>query len=328
MSPLNSNALADTVVYDPNLVVNAEGPLPLYRDPPEPDPFPVDALGPILSDAVTAIVDKTQAPQEIAAQSVLAAVTLAAQSHVDVSFASVAKRPVSCFFVSVAESGERKSAADDLAIDPVRDYEKDLRQDYDALFAEYQNELDAWEGQRRQITNSKPKDSTREDKAKALHDLGAKPTPPLKPIVLVGSPTFEGVTKLLAECQPSLGMFSGEGGQFIGGHSMSAEKKMGTASGLSELWDAGTTERIRSGDGAHKYVGRRLSLHLMAQPDVAAAMLSDRMLLDQGLLSRILVSAPKPKTGTRFYREPQPESETKLRVYRARLLALCLSVSR
>ncbi|MET0527707.1 MAG: DUF3987 domain-containing protein, partial [Microvirga sp.] len=38
--------------------------------------------------------------------------------------------------------------------------------------------------------------------------------------------------------------------------------------------------------------GRRLSLHLMVQPDVANLLLCDRLLADQGLLSRLLVTAP------------------------------------
>jgi hypothetical protein len=48
---------------------------------------------------------------------------------------------------------------------------------------------------------------------------------------------------------------------------------------------------------------RRLSAHLMMQPDVAGAWPSDPMLADQGLLSRLLVSAPESAAGTRFWRE-------------------------
>lgn len=320
MSPLNS--LAETVPYCPEMEVESEKPLPLYREPPSPDPYPVDELGPVLADAVRAIVDKTQAPEEIAAQSILAVATFTAQSHVNVQLPIDTCRPVSSFFLSIAETGERKSAVDSLALWPVRKREESLRADYDSDYAVFQNEMDAWEAQRRLIVNNKSKDSTKEDKVKALKELGPQPRPPLKPILLIGSPTFEGAVKLFAEGQPSLGMFSGEGGQFIGGHSMSDEKKLSTAAGMSELWDSGTTERVRAGDGAVKYIGRRLSMHLMAQPDVAASMLSDRALLDQGLLSRILVSAPNARTGTRLWREPKPKSDVDLKVYYARILAL------
>jgi hypothetical protein len=49
------------------------------------------------------------------------------------------------------------------------------------------------------------------------------------------------------------------------------------------LWDDGETRRVRVGDGAAMLLGRRLTVHLMVQPDVAGIMLSDRLLADQGL---------------------------------------------
>ncbi len=286
--------------------------MPLYRDIPDPDPYPVDALGSILTPAAHAIVDLTQAPIEIAAQSVLALATLAAQGHIDVMLPTGQVRPVSCFFLTAAESGERKSAVDDYALRPAREYEKLLRADYDENLAVYVEQFDAWEAKRKQKADP------------ASHDGPAlKPEAPLKPYVTCAAPTFEAVEKLLlAEGQPSMGIFSGEGGRFIGGYSMKAENKLATATGLSILWDSGTVERFRSGDGSAKGFGRRFALHLMCQPDVARRMLSDSELMDQGLLSRVLVSAPKPKTGTRFWRDARQESHSALDRYNDRALEL------
>ncbi len=42
---------------------------------------------------------------------------------------------------------------------------------------------------------------------------------------------------------------------------------------------------------------RRLSMHLVIQLPVASMMLSDSLLADQGLLSRLLVTAPDPASG-------------------------------
>ena len=90
---------------------------------------------------------------------------------------------------------------------------------------------------------------------------------------------------------------------------------------MSSLWDGAPIKRIRAGDGASVLPGRRLALHLMAQPDVAARMLSDPMLVDQGFLSRLLVCAPVSTAGTRFQKPVSPETEPALRRYGARLLA-------
>jgi hypothetical protein len=41
---------------------------------------------------------------------------------------------------------------------------------------------------------------------------------------------------MVAAGQPSLGLFSAEGGQFIGGHGMNEDNKLKTAAGLSCAW--------------------------------------------------------------------------------------------
>ena len=119
-------------------------------------------------------------------------------------------------------------------------------------------------------------------------------------MLTVTEPTFEGLAKFFAnDGRPSLGIYSAEGGQFIGGHGMNPDNKARTAAGLSDVWDGSPIRRLRAGDGASFLPGRRLSLHLMAQPDIAAIMLTDRLLLDQGLLSRVLLTAPETLAGTR-----------------------------
>ena len=80
-----------------------EPPRPLMRELPPAEPFPVDALGGVLKDAAEAIHDRTQAPMAICAQSVLATACLAAQGHVDVELPTGQRRPVSCYFLTVAE---------------------------------------------------------------------------------------------------------------------------------------------------------------------------------------------------------------------------------
>src|SRR5580704_4091906 len=156
----------------------------------------------------------------------------------------------------------------------------------------------------------------------ALDAVGPAPAPPLEPLMTCPEPTYEGLCKLFAIGQPSLGIFATEGGQFVGGHGMSDDAKLRTAASLSKLWDEGETLRVRSGDGAIMLRGRRLTVHLMAQPDVAGMMLSDRLLANQGLLSRFLITAPDSAAGLRLWHEPSPASAIALKRYGARLLGI------
>src|SRR6185437_12968941 len=64
------------------------------------------------------------------------------------------------------------------------------------------------------------------------------------------------------------------------------------------------------------------ALHLMAQPDVAAMMLSDPLLLNQGLLSRCLVTIPESNAGTRFWRESSEAGEAAIKRYGASILSI------
>jgi Protein of unknown function (DUF3987) len=61
-------------------------------------------------------------------------------------------------------------------------------------------------------------------------------------------------------------------------------------------------------------------MHLMVQPEVAGAALNDRLLRDQGFLTRILLSNPTSLIGTRVL-EPRGLPGV-LQDYRSRLLAL------
>ncbi|MDZ7709229.1 MAG: DUF3987 domain-containing protein [Roseovarius sp.] len=106
-----------------------EPPTPLIRETPEAAPFPVAALGP-LRGPVEAIATATESPVAMCAASVLASAALAAQGHRDAETLN-GTAPASLFLLTVAESGERKSTADRLAMRGVRDFEADLRTDYD-----------------------------------------------------------------------------------------------------------------------------------------------------------------------------------------------------
>lgn len=300
----------------------AEPPRPLIREMPPPEPFPVDRLGGLLGGAANAIHDATQAPMAIGAQSVLGAATLAAQGHADVVLPTEQIKPISGYFVTVAASGERKSACDTYALNPVRKHEERLREAYENDWFAYLNDKDAWEKQRTQLLNDKKTYPNRIAKAQALDELGSPPLAPLVPMLMCPEPTYEGLCRLLATGQPSVGIYSAEGGQFIGGHGMSDDAKLRTAAGLSSLWDGEAIKRVRAIEGVTTLPGRRVCFHLMAQPDVAAVMLSDLMLADQGLLSRVLVTAPESTMGNRLWQNPQPDSRGALSKYEVMLQRL------
>lgn len=261
----------------------------LRRPIPRQDPYPVAALGPILGPAARAISETVQAAEAIIGGSLLAAASLAAMPHWNVEVDG-RSYPIAIWVLTVAGSGERKSAVDGLAVHAHDAVEQEAARAYKADMAEHE----------RQIA-----EHTAAEKKGRNATLGVPvchaPEAPLLPWIMTREPTIEGLHKLLANGRGFAGLMSDDAGDFLGGFAMGREHRVRTVAALSSLWDRGRFDRIRSGDGASKYWGRRLAMHLMIQPVLAEGVLSDPLLSGQGFLPRCLLTWPEERAGTRRY---------------------------
>lgn len=292
-------------------------PEPLRRPLPPAKPFPVNALGEVLGPATKSLHHVIQAPLALCAQSILAAASLAAQPHADVLIDG-RREPLSLWHITIGDSGERKSAVDGWALREHRQFERERVTQYEAEKAAYSRDLKAHESAERNCLKGK---DAAANKA-ALKSLDAAPTPPLFPYLLVNEPTLEGLHKLYVNGDPSIGLFSDDAAEFLGGHAMNKDNKAKSAAGMSRLWDAGEFSRVRSGDGAAKFYGKRLSLHLMLQPVIAESLLSDDVLTGQGFLARCLLSWPQSSIGGRLYVEGNLSDDQAMQKYWTRARSL------
>lgn len=274
-------------------------PEPLRRPVPPARPYPVDALGPIIAPACAAIQRVIQAPDAVCAASLLAVASLATQALANVRMDEL-DTLLSLWFLTVAESGERKSAVDAVAMRAVREVERERIAAYNTDSLTYAAERAEY-GARCEAAGAEARKAKGVGLAKALQSLGAPPNAPLEPLFTVADFTAEGVAKLLQRGRPSLGAFTDEAGLVFGGHGMTKETTTRTAATLSKLWDRGELDRVRAADGASKLYGKRLALHLMAQPVIAERALSDSVLAGQGFMARCLLAWPTPTAGTRDY---------------------------
>ncbi len=170
-----------------------EPPRPLRRQIAAAERYPLEALGDILGDAAKVIYERIQAPQQVCAQSVLAAATLAVQGHADIHLPIGQSRPLSAFFMTIATSGERKSSCDMEALKPMNKKEELLREVYQKDQFEWQNKKEAWDAARGEILKKQKKDTPPEFITNQLNLLGLSPEPPLTPLLTCPEPTFEGI---------------------------------------------------------------------------------------------------------------------------------------
>jgi len=290
---------------------------PLRRETPPPDPYPMAALLDLRAP-VEAIQRRTQAPQALCAASVLAAASFAASIHHDVEIPNVGPRPLVTAFLTIAQSGERKTSVDHLASLPIRRAETALAARYDADLSAYSRDKEAFEAAR--IEARKAAKDGRRAAEQALADVGSEPKAPAPPMLTAEEGTIEGLINLLT-MRPYAAIFSAEGGMFLGGHAMSEDAAIRTMTTINTLWDGAPIKRLRAGKSTFA-LGRRASLSLAVQRSVAAILLGNAGARDNGLLARMLIAEPDSTIGTRLWREREPDFDQFLDDYNDRLAEL------
>jgi len=99
--------------------------VPLVREEEEPRPFPVEALGTTIEEAVIEFKKYGKQPLSMIAGSALATASLACQGLADVGRDSQNIGPISLLVLTIAESGERKSSLDKAFSKALRDWERE-----------------------------------------------------------------------------------------------------------------------------------------------------------------------------------------------------------
>lgn len=294
--------------------------LPLFPSLQPAHPYPVECLGGLMGGAATAIADTVQVPIEIAAQSILATAALVAQGFSDVLLPFGQTRPLSLYLVTLADSGDRKSTSDNIACKAINEFESAAEPKYLENISEWQWRCEAWKVELAQIRGDKSIDLGA--RLERLRALGRMPQRPVAPILTPNDLTFEGLVNSWNDLPPSLGLLSPEGGQFTGGYSMKGDSRIRTAAGLSVFWDGKAYKQIRAGSGVKVISGRRLSIHLMVQPEVSVGFLNDEILLKQGLISRLLIAAPSSIVGSRLHKPVSDHSLRSIAAYQERIATL------
>lgn len=281
---------------------NPTQPEPLRAPMPPAEPYPVEMLGDVLGSSAQALHDVIKAPLALCCQSVLGSASLAAQAHFNALLPWGSSCPLSLFLLTVGESGERKSAVDDIVLGAAKAQEKADMQFYLEKLKDYEAASAAWnqsvEAAKKSVTGGKRK-ATTEEIRRAMDECGEKPIAPISPLRFVTDPTVEGLFKLLAIGQPSVALFSDEGGLLIGGHALNSDNALKTMARWCKLWDGSPFDRVRAGDGSGILYGRRMALHQLAQPEVMVKLLSDPTANGQGFLARCLTAWPSSTIGTR-----------------------------
>lgn len=286
---------------------------------PEPQPltakidsvdYPIDALPDTIRNAVTEVQSYVQAPIPLVASSAISAMSLAAQAHVDIQRAEKLEGPSGLYFLTLADSGERKTTCDGFFTKVIRDYENEQAEAAKPEIERYEAALSAWNAEREGILQAiknagktgKPTNELNRDLTEHQHD---KPEPPKIPKLLMGDETPENLAWRLAEEWPSGAIISSEAGSVLGSHSMGKDSIMRNLSLYNVLWDGGTHEVGRRTSESFIVSGARLTVGLQIQEATLREFFekSGKLARGTGFLARFLIAWPQSTQGLRLYTE-------------------------
>lgn len=294
--------------------------------------YPIDALPTIIANAVIEVQQFVQAPMAMVACSAMATVSVACQARNDIERARGLIGPTSLYFLTVAESGERKSTLDGHFSKPIHDYEKKQAADAEAKLSDYAADLAHWAATKKGLEQAATRKAESSDKVQTdAKDLRQrlrdheqhKPAAPVIPRLIYRDATPEALLHGIAKEWPSVALMSSEGGIVFGGHGMSKDSLTRNLATINELWDGKPirTDR-RAVDASHNAEGR-MTVAIQVQPVIFRAFVdsSDQQARGSGFLARFLVACPDSTQGKRLFIEA-PEHWPMLEQYRARITEL------
>lgn len=274
------------------------------------NPFPVDALPPIMSEAVREVQAYVQAPMAMVAGAALGALSMAAQGLVDVDRDNTLTGPCSLFLLTIAESGERKSSCDGYFSRAIEQWERDRAAALAPAVAEAADKLAAWSAERAGVLdaikgNAKAGKPTVELKARLVAMDASKPKLVQVPVLRRGDSTPEALGFQLATEWPSAGIMSSEAGVVFGSHGMGDASLQRNLALLNILWDGGSLPVSRRTSQSYTIDGARLSMALQTQEASLRAFVDGGKGLARGMgfFARFLIAWPESTQGCRSYCE-------------------------
>lgn len=269
--------------------------------PPCGSPFPRCAPLPLIGAAIDEAENNIQAPLPLILFSALTAISVSMQGLFDVRKPNGQCVPVSLMLLSIANSGERKSTAENIFLAPVREVQEEYGVAYQSMINEWGTKCKIWETKNKAILRSIGKlvgnGKCTQESEFLLYEHGKnKPAKPRQFKVLYDDSTPEALFLGLHQNLPTAGLISSEGGGVLNGRALiDLPKQNSIWSGDSITVDRRTTE-------SYELNGARLTVSIMAQESAFKDYIKRQgdKSRGSGLWARYLVSYPVSTQGTRL----------------------------
>lgn len=304
-------------------------PVPLTGTVAIPE-FPCDALPKSIADMVRGVAEATQTDPAMAGTSALSVLSACTGGQAQIEVRPGWREPLNLYTATIAAPGERKSAVQQAMVKPIFDVEAQLAEKGASAMMEAETRKQVAIKNAEMLRNIAAKadkanrDAAMADAIGAAAIAEAIAVPPI-PRIVADDVTPEAAASLLAEQGGRLAIISAEGGIFdiiAGRYSRSAPNM--------DLWlkgHSGDPMKVDRKGRPPEYVRQpALTLGLMIQPAVLAAIAANREFRGRGFLARILFAYPSSKVGRRKI-APPPNDEGTVDRYEAIVANLAAGMS-
>lgn len=272
---------------------------------PGPPPFPISEAPELIKSAMTEAAEFTQAPDALVGSAFLAAVSLACQNSINVQRFEGLSGPCSLIVLILAESGERKSAVDNLATKAFQDFDEEQIELSNLYSAQHKAARTTWNIELKVIQSAiekaiiKGQDTT--EFTQRLEELFKRePAAPICRRMLYGDTTAPGFKYELRHKSTSVGIFSDEAKVVVNAGVLN-DMAM-----LNKAWDGGKMHITRRTSESFDVTDARVTTSLMFQPDIFRKAFREGKsdAREVGYLARTLIAYPLSTQGTRFKYDP------------------------
>jgi hypothetical protein len=285
-------------------------------------PYPVNAFHNVVRDAIWEVQHRVQAPDALISSSFLTAMSIAGQGHVDIETPTGQIRPVSLNLLSIANSGERKTATDSMVCAPIYEHDSQQSTRFQERLSAYHRDLSYWRTvevaiQRKIYRAIRLDDDAEKYRDELLHHHSLKPLKPERCRIVYQSITERPFMEALQGDGKSLSILSDEGDVVLRGGAMSRIAL------LNKVWDGAKTITFDRADESLEARNPRVTVSFMVQEGVFNEFMAKKggSVRSSGHLARYLVSAPMSTQGTR-HMSGRDEAWVALPKFHDRLIAL------
>lgn len=263
--------------------------------------FPSLAYMPLLKAAVDEAENNIQAPRPLIFFGALAAIAIGVQGLFDVRKPIGQCVPMSLMLLSIADSGERKSTAENIFIEPIRAFQKRKGIVYLAELKEWESRFKIWDTKRKVILKKIAKlthdeECSKDAENRLMEHERNRPSKPRQFKLLYEDSTSEALFLGLNQNLSTAGLISSEGGGVLNGRALTDLSKH------NAIWSGDAITVDRKTVESYEVVGARLTVSIMAQKSAFDEYVrrAGEKSRGAGLWARFLVCHPRSTQGTRF----------------------------